>query len=233
MSLVQSYGSPAITRTRLEHVRVGREHHRGHPSAGREPRDVRTRRIGAVRALRMSDHLPDRRGLALAAPVVDRLEPVEAGAEVVRGRRLGEDEQEAVPVGEGGQPGVVGVDLGALRAAVQCDDDRRMRGQARRPVHVHVQSAGIGTEVAHSLQRHGGRVRRGRIHCGRVRGGRVQCGRVRGGRGASHKVARSRASREPRILTGQGRYGGNGIKDLPQVNRGAGHARNHPAPPKW
>ena len=136
-----------------EEFGIGRQHGRCHAAARRQAGDENARGIADEIFCRFQNHLSDGGGLALVAAGVARLEPVEAGAHVVRHglfrRQQGKAEtpRQLGPARARIQPG------GGLAAAMQDDQQRRARRQAGGLVAVLQQGARIGARQG--LERQG------------------------------------------------------------------------------
>ena len=101
------------------------------------------------------DHLADRLDFAAAGRGVFRLEPVPAEVRVVGALLLGEEEGEAVALGEGGPAGAVVVGGGVLGAAVEDRDERGALGETGGDVGEHAEFAGVAGGEGDELEAEG------------------------------------------------------------------------------
>lgn len=130
-----------------KYVRIAGQHRIRHGAAGREPGDVDPALIDAVFGDHRGDHLPDGHGLALVAPRVGGIEPVEAQVRVVLPNLLGKEDDETVILGERRPAGAGVVAGGGLRAAVQ----HHHQGRRGRQMLGHMVPRGQSTRVAPEL----------------------------------------------------------------------------------
>ncbi len=149
-------GQAGDHRTGRKHLRIGREHHRGHAAAGGQAGDEDAPGVDAMRLRHVRDHLADRTGLAAVPRGVFRIEPVEAGVGVVGPLLLGHQKRKAVMARQH-RPSRAEIVAGrGLAAAVQHDDERARLLQLRRHEGEHAQIAGIVAERGDLLKRAGG-----------------------------------------------------------------------------
>ena len=118
-------GEAGVHADRGVEVGVGRPHDGGRRAARREPGDVDARRVDRVVAHDLAGDAGDQRGLAPAALLVARVEPVPALLGVGGGRLRRVGDEEAVLLGERVHLGAGGEVVGRLGAAVQHDQQRR------------------------------------------------------------------------------------------------------------
>ncbi|CAG7655934.1 putative L-seryl-tRNA(Sec) selenium transferase [Actinacidiphila bryophytorum] len=142
-------GQARVDRAAREDVRIVGQQVGGHAAARGKTRDEDPAAVRAVLRDRVRHHRDDRGRLALAAGVLGRVEPAEAGQRVVRRAGLRQHQGEAPQVGVLLPAGVGEVVARRLRAAVQRDHHGGAGRQPGGRVLVHREVARVRAEGRH------------------------------------------------------------------------------------